>query len=379
MKIKKRKNECVKKPMEKNNKIILTVLITIIITLSLSGCLDFLTTTDNIIRYQEYPTKISYTIKYGYKINITGEGKYNINYDCDKPEVIIGNCSNRLLYPYDFNNTTKAHNEFITWNITGNSHNSYELGILATVETETLLVSDLNGEKTLTIDEIKKQYPNLIKQYCHKQSNETKTFINPDNPEIKNKALEIYQKSNTNNSFIIAKELFTWLKQHTSYKTHTNNNIIQDAYETFKKGTGDCDDLSYLYISLCRSLNIPARFIRGFLIDEKNATSHAWVEVFVGGNIGDNGWIPVECAGTSNNIENEIYQNFGVETADHLRLFKDDGSNESIIVSISGISYKADKKIHITIQPITEVNNYLILQSRQLTIDKNNNIRSLQP
>jgi len=360
-------------------KILTTSLTTIIVALVLSGCLDFLTEDENVMRYQEYPTKISYTIKYGYKINITGEGKYEISYNCDKPEILQGYCSTKLLHPHDFKNTTKAHNEFITWSISGKGLNSYQLGITANVTTETLLIGDLNGENALTIQEIKTQYPTLITQYCHKQSNETKTFINPKNPDIKKIALEIYHKSNTNNSLIIAKEIFKWLKQNTQYKKHISNNKIQEATITLKKGTGDCDDLTYLYISLCRSLEIPARFIRGFLIEEKNAIPHAWTEVFVGGNIGDHGWIPIECAGTSNNIENEIHQNFGIETADHLRLFKDDGSNDSIIISLSSISYKADKKLHITIQPITEVNNYLILQSRQLTIDKNNNIRSLQP
>ncbi len=39
--------------------------------------------------YESHPTKISYKIKYGYFINSTGSGNYEIKYDCDIPEVLL--------------------------------------------------------------------------------------------------------------------------------------------------------------------------------------------------------------------------------------------------------------------------------------------------
>ncbi len=105
----------------------------------------------------------------------------------------------------------------------------------------------------------------------------------------------------TNNSFLLAKTLFVWLKENIQYQTHPNDEGVRPAAVTLHNKVGDCDDLSFLYVSLCRVLGIPARFIRGYLLTGYDngtaiATAHAWVEVFVGGSVGHNGWIPVECA-----------------------------------------------------------------------------------
>jgi transglutaminase-like putative cysteine protease len=149
---------------------------------------------------------------------------------------------------------------------------------------------------------------------------------------------------------------------------------IQPASTTFQRQTGDCDDLSFLYISLCRAVDIPARFIRGFLVEEENAVSHAWVEVFVGENIGIDGWIPVECAGTADNVEAEVNQNFGVEDAGHVQLFKDDGSNESINMTLHPLSWVSySPNITIASSYFVEIHNYIILELRELYIDKNGN------
>ena len=139
--------------------------------------------------------------------------------------------------------------------------------------------------------------------------------------------------------------------------------------------SGDCDDLSVLYISLCRSIGIPARLISGYLIEERNgevlAVGHAWAEVFVGEGICESGWRPVECSCCAS-LTAEIHQNFGVEDAGHLRLFIDNGSNQSLNASISGTRVEYDKKINVEMLPILKIENYEVLQSKELIIDKEN-------
>ena len=140
----------------------------------------------------------------------------------------------------------------------------------------------------------------------------------------------------------MAKNLFIWLKENTTYQKHNGKETVQPAGTTCNIKTGDCDDLSFLYIALCRAVDIPARFIRGFIVEADDngyvtTVPHAWAEVFVGGGIGNNGWIPVECACSSDEMEVQINQNFGLESVGHLRLFIDDGTNESLITSLSDI------------------------------------------
>jgi len=356
------------------NKIYIASSIFVLVTLALSGCFDFFTSSDQIIIYESSPTTVNYKITYGYRIKCTGQGKYSINYDLDFPEVLNGKILSTEIHNNNYQLVNLAtYNNAIRWDFNSTDNTEYELLITADVKAVSFIISDLNGPDALTIEEINKQYPNLVNQFCNTQSNETTIFIDPFDPTILETTSEIYANIKTNNSFLVAKELFKWLKQHTTYKAHDlNDDEVQSAHTTFIRGTGDCDDLSFLYISLCRSLHIPSRFIRGFLLDESNIIQHAWVEVFVGGGIGKDGWVPVECAGTSNDVQTEINQNFGIENVEHLRLFMDDGSNESLNISFSGVTYRIfSESRNIDIKFYTNVINYLITKSQQLVIEEN--------
>ena len=355
------------------NKIFFLIFIFILPIIIFSGCLEFFSL-DGTTTYEAHPTSAIYTISYGYEINCTGSGKYLITYKCDLPEILTGQILDVKIHNDDYEDEILAtYNSVKSWNITSYLSKEYDLGITATVQARSFIVSDLNGANALTIQEIKNQYPDLINQYTKAQSNDTKVFIDPNDPEISDTAFQVFYNAGTNNSFILAKELFKWLKQYTTYKTHFLNDDVQTARYTFQFKTGDCDDLSFLYISLCRSLKIPARFIRGFLVDKNNAIPHAWSEVFVGGGIGDNGWVPVECAGIASSVESEVHQNFGIENVEHLRVFKDDGSNESLSISLSGVYYRmysTNRKIEAN--SYSDVFNYSVIKNQQLFIDENN-------
>lgn len=355
-----------------NKKTIFVGIILLISILLTSGCFDLLNSNDGSITYVSHSTKVSFTISYGYKIDCKGSGEYEINYDCDTPEVLSDQIYSTVEHNSDYEEVTVAtFNDILRWAINSGENVEYDLGITARVSSESYLVPDLTGANALTIPEINNQHSDIVTQYCSSQSNETTIFIDPDDLDIKAKANKIYNSAGTDNAFLIAKELFIWLKQNTAYQIHTGSNDVQPASATFNCNTGDCDDLSFLYISLCRAIGIPARFIRGILVDKESAVSHAWVEVYVGGGIGKNGWIPVECAGTAINTDTEVNQNFGVESAGHLRLFKDDGSDESMIASLSGISYKKYSMNRIiNANSFTEVNDYFELQSQELKIDE---------
>ena len=355
------------------NKAIFTALISVLIVLVLSGCLDFFNN-DGTVTYVSYPTKIRYTISYGYFVNCTGNGEYTIEYDCEVPQMMPGGERISMqIHDDNYTDTMVAtHNTMKSWNISASDDNNYDLGITATIESVSFIVSDLYGADALSIEEFAEQYSDLVTQYCKAQSNETMVFINPYDQDVKENATGVLNRAGTNNTFLVAKELFIWLKENTDYKLHkAGDNNVQPCNLTLQNGTGDCDDLSFLYMSLCRSAGIPARFIRGFLVEKDNIVPHEWVEVFVGGNIGDDGWIPVECAGTADNAQTEVNQNFGLETADHVRLFKDDGSNESLIASIAGLSYSTYDQRHIDAESFNKVSNYAVLQESELVIDGN--------
>jgi hypothetical protein len=335
-----------------------------------SGCLDGLPNMPTT--YESYPILISYVLEYGYEVVCTGNGRYDISYRCDYPEILSGSVFPTLLYTKKASTTTMVGNQMIWWNISGVNETTFRLGIRAEVTANSVMISDLSGENAYDIAEIHQRFPELVAQYTKMQANDSKVFIEPNNPGIRQVVQQTLTEVGSNNALLIAKGFFEWLKTNTLYMIHPEDEGVRPAAITLQQKTGDCDDLSFLYISLCRSAGIPARFIRGYLIDATNggvsATAHAWTEVFVGGNIGSDGWIPVECACCTPSVAADVHQNFGVEKAFHLRLFTDDGSNASLAIALTGISVSYAPGRQITLTSFTEILAYEVLTTKKLVV-----------
>ena len=357
--------------MDKKNMKLVSIIV-FILFIVLSGCLDYIPLGD-AVTYESHPVKVQYNIEYGYFVNISGSGKHEVRYDCNLPEVLQGTLFYDFLYKTDYENVVLVNNSFIRWNISGTEDNDYRLGVDAEVTVESFLVPNLDGEGALTLEEIQVLHPDVVARYCKDQIYDDLAYLESDNTFIKSSAESVLNQVDNNNSFLVAKGLFQWLKQNTDYQTHPEEDMVQRAITTYQRMRGDCDDLSFLYISLCRSVGIPARLISGFLLQQVeesvNVVRHAWAEVFVGGNITSSGWIAVECASNAS-IKNEINQNFGVEDVYHLRLFVDNGSNESLNVSISPpLKAYYVSGLDVDIQDFIVINNYIVLESKELYID----------
>ena len=81
--------------------------------------------------------------------------------------------------------------------------------------------------------------------------------------------------------FLQVQAIRTWIFQHIEYQygftfSHTNSNDI------LRNKIGVCRDFAHLGISLCRSINIPARMVVGFLKDLPFPDLHAWFEAYIG-------------------------------------------------------------------------------------------------
>jgi transglutaminase-like putative cysteine protease len=71
------------------------------------------------------------------------------------------------------------------------------------------------------------------------------------------------------------------------YKSGTSD--VQDsAAVAFKSGEGVCQDHAHVYLAAARSVGMPARYVSGYLYtgDASDAASHAWVDVWLGAEIG---------------------------------------------------------------------------------------------
>ena len=81
-------------------------------------------------------------------------------------------------------------------------------------------------------------------------------------------------------------ERYVW--ENVEYRTGSTGSWWTAA-DTIDSGYGVCRDFAHLMIGLCRALNIPARYVSGYLPDldvpplPTPMDFHAWVEVFAAG------------------------------------------------------------------------------------------------
>jgi transglutaminase-like putative cysteine protease len=73
-----------------------------------------------------------------------------------------------------------------------------------------------------------------------------------------------------------------WIRDHFQYAYGTTNSS-SSARDVIASGTGVCRDYAHAGIALCRSLDIPARMVVGYLYQLSPMDLHAWFEAFVGG------------------------------------------------------------------------------------------------
>ena len=72
-----------------------------------------------------------------------------------------------------------------------------------------------------------------------------------------------------------------WIQTQIKYEYGTSN-ASTSAIDTAQSRVGVCRDFAHLGIALCRSLNIPARMVVGYLYQLDPMDLHAWFEAFVG-------------------------------------------------------------------------------------------------
>lgn len=78
-----------------------------------------------------------------------------------------------------------------------------------------------------------------------------------------------------------------WVQTHVLFG-YRFGRANKTALDVMREGTGVCRDFSHLFISLCRAMNIPARYASGYLSDvgvkpEGAGDFCAWSEVFLEG------------------------------------------------------------------------------------------------
>ncbi len=79
-----------------------------------------------------------------------------------------------------------------------------------------------------------------------------------------------------------------WLHHHIEYRTGSGSPDLS-AFDVIQRGYGVCRDLAHCGVALCRTFNLPTRYVSGFVSDigcwdpGTPMDFHAYFEVFMGG------------------------------------------------------------------------------------------------
>jgi transglutaminase-like putative cysteine protease len=87
------------------------------------------------------------------------------------------------------------------------------------------------------------------------------------------------------------------------------------AEEALASGRGVCQDFAHLMIAACRALDLPARYVSGYVFSPRRGTSaasHAWADVFVAAR----GWIALDPTHDSPQTDHYVRLAVGRDYAD---------------------------------------------------------------
>jgi len=119
-------------------------------------------------------------------------------------------------------------------------------------------------------------------------------FYLGESPYIDTKAdqvIEIAKKLQKENAELSPWEqveaIYVWVRENIEYKFDTQIHSCVDALES---GTGDCEELSSMFIAICRVQNIPARAVW--------IPGHTYPEFYLEDEDGKGHWFPCQAAGS---------------------------------------------------------------------------------
>jgi transglutaminase-like putative cysteine protease len=106
-------------------------------------------------------------------------------------------------------------------------------------------------------------------------------FIETDDPQIRHLAVSL----KAGNSLATAEKIFRWITDNIRYVGYVKNH--HGARQALQAKKGDCTELMYLFVALCRAAGVPARGIAGYHCPESAALDpsqyHNWAEFYAEG------------------------------------------------------------------------------------------------
>lgn len=128
--------------------------------------------------------------------------------------------------------------------------------------------------------------------------------------------------------------------------------VTTSAAEAFKLGQGVCQDHAHIFISCCRSMGLPARYVSGYLFtaDGSLMQTHAWADVY----LQNEGWQSFDVSNGCRAGETHVRLATGLDyrSASPVSGMRSGGGVEgmasSVIVNQAGVPFSLQQRIDVS-------------------------------
>lgn len=148
--------------------------------------------------------------------------------------------------------------------------------VLVTFEVER---SHIEAPDDTSVFVIPKRLPKEISKFLA-----ASPFIETRHPEIVKVAKEAIADKET--AWEQVEAIYDWVRDHVEYR----NGNLKGALAALRDKTGDCEEMTSLFIAMCRVNKIPARTVW--------VPDHCYPEFYLVDDEGQGHWIPCQAAGT---------------------------------------------------------------------------------
>ncbi len=112
-------------------------------------------------------------------------------------------------------------------------------------------------------------------------------YIQSNRPEVIEAARQI--GTDKEKAWEKVEAIYDWVRAKIKFEDNQGD-PVKTTMATLREGTGDCDEMSSLFVALCRADGIPARLVR--------VPGHCYPEFFLLDRDGKGHWFPCQAAGT---------------------------------------------------------------------------------
>ncbi len=219
----------------------------------------------------------------------------------------------------------------------------------------------------------------LVKKYVHPEYfNYTSGFTTQSYEVINPNFFKNLTENITKNYTTVVGKLraiYDYIEENYKYNiTYNFGNVPLTAQQVYYTGEGDCEELSYLFESMARSIGIPAWTQYGILINENgnvvSIAEHAWVETYIPLNYTSGVNVTIDTTVEVGKPASQLMNlGFLVKYPNELILWTDDGNSTHMSNFHIFLEYPS---FGVSIENIQE-NNYLskFVSSGQIIIGGN--------